>query len=80
MNEINDKVKAYTEIIVNEIKRINKLKIKKSKNREEREYWERIIRELLLDLRNYKRRYEQKIMSIEDLIRMFFGDDFFEEV
>jgi len=80
MSQINDKIKAYSEIIVNEIKRINQLKIKKSKSNKEREYWERVIRGLLIDLRDYRKRYERKTMSIEDLIRMFFGDDFFEEI
>ena len=80
MNGIEEKIKSYTKVIENEIIRVKTLKLDKSKSKREREYWLGIIKGLLVDLNEYRRRYARKTMSIEDLIRMFFGDDFFEEI
>jgi len=80
MSEIKEKIKSYTKVIENEIIRVKTLRLDKSKSKREREYWLGIIKGLIADLNEYRRRYSRKVMSIEDFIRMFFGDDFFEEI
>ena len=73
--------KEYKDIIRNEIARIEE-KLKNITDPRMRIYYRKVINTLLLDLKEYIREKEwtKKVFTIEDIIRMIFGEDIDEEI